>query len=81
MNDNSGRVSAAGFLVTGAASGVGVGAGADDDLVAARLPDCAAAGPAHNAISAKTATTLKLEVTVFKTGRWFVIGGNPGSER
>lgn len=54
-----------------------MGAGAEVDL-GARLPDCAATGPAHNTMSARTATTLKLEAKICKTGRWFVMVINPG---
>ena len=49
-----------------------MGAGADEDLEA-RRPDWAATAPAHKAISAKRAITLKLEATMRRTGRWFVM--------
>lgn len=80
MNDIASRVSASGFLSSAAASGAGVSAGTDDDLGGDRLPDWAPAGQAHNAINARTATTLKLDVTILKTGRWFVMAVNPGTK-
>lgn len=54
-----------------------MGAGAEDDP-RARLPDCPAKVPAQIAISAKAATTIKLEEKICKTRRLSVMVDNSG---